>query len=269
MGIASSTAVVCENLAYLMGASEVKERKLLMLGPLHSGKTSILNRLKYGEIKKPVPTTDHFHIETLLYKQAKFEVYEVSLYDKLVGGWNVLLSQYYKNTAALLFVVDASQPVEEAREALAHVLADRALDGVTLLLLATKQDLPMSKNADEVGALLGLSDLPQLKGRDWDIMGCNVSSGEGLSEALEWVYNQVCEDVYDYSDDEGDQGDDESDHDDGEDDATAETAAIDDTATADTTVNVVSYQGAPQSSITNNHSTITQQSLNDHSIITQ
>jgi small GTP-binding protein len=53
-----------------------REMRILMLGLDAAGKTTILYRLKLGEVVSSVPTIG-FNVETLEYKKIKFTVWDV------------------------------------------------------------------------------------------------------------------------------------------------------------------------------------------------
>ena len=53
-----------------------KEMRVLMLGLDAAGKTTILYKLKLGEVVSSVPTIG-FNVETLEYKKTKFTVWDV------------------------------------------------------------------------------------------------------------------------------------------------------------------------------------------------
>ncbi len=56
-----------------------KEMRILMLGLDAAGKTTILYKLKLGEVVSSVPTIG-FNVETLEYKKIKFTVWDVGDY---------------------------------------------------------------------------------------------------------------------------------------------------------------------------------------------
>ena len=71
----------------------VQERRILMLGLDRSGKTTILYKLKLGEVVANAPTIG-FNVETLEYKNVKFTIWDVGGQDKIRLLWR----QYLKNT---------------------------------------------------------------------------------------------------------------------------------------------------------------------------
>jgi len=60
----------------LAGIFAKKEMRVLMLGLDAAGKTTILYKLKLGEVVSSVPTIG-FNVETLEYKKTKFTVWDV------------------------------------------------------------------------------------------------------------------------------------------------------------------------------------------------
>lgn len=80
-----------------------KESRTLMLGLDAAGKTTILYKLKLGEVVETVPTIG-FNIETIEFEKAKFTVWDVGGENKIRDLWKY----YYQNTQALVYVVDSS-----------------------------------------------------------------------------------------------------------------------------------------------------------------
>ena len=115
-----------------------KELRALMLGLDAAGKTTILYKLKLGEVVSSVPTNG-FNVETVEFEKVKFTVWDVGGQDKIRQLWK----HYYQNTQALIYVVDSSdkERVEIAREELQKMLAEEELKDAVLLVLANKQDM--------------------------------------------------------------------------------------------------------------------------------
>ena len=63
-----------------------KEMRILMLGLDAAGKTTILYKLKLGEVVSSVPTIG-FNVETVEYKNIKFTVWDVGGQDKIRQLW--------------------------------------------------------------------------------------------------------------------------------------------------------------------------------------
>ena len=83
---------------------------------------------------------------------------------------------------------DASGCDYAAKQALHTMLADELLQGVPLLVLANKQDLPNALSVDEVEDRLALNEIHD---RDWKIIGSVAVTGKGLYEGLDWIVGDV------------------------------------------------------------------------------
>ncbi|WRX20345.1 Small GTPase superfamily [Theobroma cacao] len=133
-----------------------KEMRILMVGLDAAGKTTILYKLKLGEIITTIPTIG-FKVETVEYKNISFTVWDVGGQDKacynILGKINLsfMLTHYFQNTQGLIFVVDSNDRdcVVEARDEL-HIMLNEEnkasiqdeLRDAVLFVFANEQDLP-------------------------------------------------------------------------------------------------------------------------------
>jgi len=158
-----------------------REMRILMVGLDAAGKTTILYKLKLGEIVTTIPTIG-FNVETVEYKNINFTVWDVGGQDKIRPLWR----HYFQNTQGLIFVVDSNDRDRsaEARDELHRMLNEDELRSAVLLVFANKQDLPNAMTAAELTEKLGLQSL---KARTWYIQGTCATSGEGLYEGLDWL----------------------------------------------------------------------------------
>ncbi|URE39863.1 ARF [Musa troglodytarum] len=166
-----------------------KEMRILMVGLDAAGKTTILYKLKLGEIVTTIPTIG-FNVETVEYKNISFTVWDVGGQDKIRPLWR----HYFQNTQGLIFVVDSNDRdrIVEARDELHRMLNEDELRDAVLLVFANKQDLPNAMNAAEITDKLGLHSLRQ---RHWYIQSTCATSGEGLYEGLDWLSNNIASKV--------------------------------------------------------------------------
>lgn len=140
-----------------------KEMRILMVGLDAAGKTTILYKLKLGEVVTTIPTIG-FNVETVDYKNISFTVWDVGGQDKIRLLWR----HYYQNTQGLIFVVDSNDRdrVDDAREELHKMIAEEELKEAVLLVFANKQDLPGAMTCPEITDKLGLHTI---RGRTWYI----------------------------------------------------------------------------------------------------
>merc|ERR1711916_158954 len=158
-----------------------REMRILMVGLDAAGKTTILYKLKLGEIVTTIPTIG-FNVESVEYKGISFTVWDVGGQDKIRPLWR----HYYDNTQGLIYVVDSNdrERIEEASEELNKMLREDELRNAAVLVFANKQDLPNAMSVAEVTDRLGL---PNLGARKWYIQSTCATSGEGLYEGLNWL----------------------------------------------------------------------------------
>eukprot|EP00441_Pelagodinium_beii_P036566 CAMPEP_0197646840 /NCGR_PEP_ID=MMETSP1338-20131121/23883_1 /TAXON_ID=43686 ORGANISM="Pelagodinium beii, Strain RCC1491" /NCGR_SAMPLE_ID=MMETSP1338 /ASSEMBLY_ACC=CAM_ASM_000754 /LENGTH=181 /DNA_ID=CAMNT_0043220519 /DNA_START=98 /DNA_END=643 /DNA_ORIENTATION=- len=158
-----------------------QEMRILMVGLDAAGKTTILYKLKLGEVVTTIPTIG-FNVETVEYKNISFTVWDVGGQDKIRPLWR----HYYQGTQGLIFVVDSNDRdrVEDAREELNKMLNEDEMRDAILLVFANKQDLPNAMPAAEVTEKLGLQTM---RSRQWFIQSACATTGDGLYEGLDWL----------------------------------------------------------------------------------
>ena len=137
--------------------------RIIMLGLDNAGKTTVLYKLKLGEVVSTIPTIG-FNVETVEYKNISFTVWDVGGQDKIRPLWR----HYFQNTEGLIFVVDSNdrERIAEARDELNRMLAEDELREAVLLVFANKQDLPHAMNPAEITDKLGLHNM---RNRNWYI----------------------------------------------------------------------------------------------------
>jgi len=162
-----------------------KDMRILMVGLDAAGKTTILYKLKLGEIVTTIPTIG-FNVETVEYKNINFTVWDVGGQDKIRPLWR----HYFQNTQGLIFVVDSNdrERINEANEELQKMLNEDELRDAVLLVFCNKQDLPNAMSVAEVTDKLGLHSL---RNRKWYIQSTCATSGDGLYEGLDWLSNTL------------------------------------------------------------------------------
>ena len=113
-----------------------QEMRILMVGLDAAGKTTILYKLKLGEVVTTIPTIG-FNVETVEYKNLSFTVWDVGGQDKIRPLWR----HYYQGTNGLIYVVDSNDRdrIEDAREELTKMLNEDEMRDAVLLVFANKQ----------------------------------------------------------------------------------------------------------------------------------
>ncbi|KFY15356.1 hypothetical protein V491_05711 [Pseudogymnoascus sp. VKM F-3775] len=163
-----------------------KEMRLLMLGLDAAGKTTILYRLKLNQDVTTIPTVG-FNVETVTYKNVKFNVWDVGGQDQIRPLWR----HYYSGTQGLIFVIDSSDRdrIDEARRELHRIITDAEMKDSLLLVFANKQDTKGAMSPKEVTEALELTT--KLKDKIWFVAPSCATTGEGLFEGLAWLSSNI------------------------------------------------------------------------------
>ncbi|XP_020393006.1 ADP-ribosylation factor 4 [Rhincodon typus] len=158
-----------------------KQVRILMVGLDAAGKTTILYKLKLGEIVTTIPTIG-FNVETVEYKNVSFTVWDVGGQDKIRPLWR----HYFQNTQGLIFVVDSNdrERIQEASEELNKMILEDELKDAVILVFANKQDLPNAFTISEITDKLGLQSFHN---RIWHVQATCATQGTGLYEGLDWL----------------------------------------------------------------------------------
>ena len=156
-----------------------------MVGLDAAGKTTILYKLKLGEVVTTIPTIG-FNVEEVEYKNISFTVWDVGGQDKIRPLWR----HYYENTEGVIFVVDSNdrERIGNAKAELDRMLSEEALRDACLLVFSNKQDLPNAMKSSEMVDKLGLR---AFNNRKWYIQATCATTGDGLYEGLDWLSNTL------------------------------------------------------------------------------
>ncbi|KAI9333437.1 ADP-ribosylation factor family-domain-containing protein [Obelidium mucronatum] len=166
--------------------------RVLIFGLDAAGKTTILYKLKLGEVVTTIPTIG-FNVETVAYKDFEFVAWDVGGCDKIRPLWR----HYLANTRGIILVLDSndrerlSDALSEVPAMLTEAIAGSNTDSdpIAVLVYANKQDLC---NAMTVRQLtLELMPILEPLNVKWSIVGCCAISGDGLYEGLEWLCSSL------------------------------------------------------------------------------
>mmetsp|Transcript_29234 Transcript_29234/g.40387 ORF Transcript_29234/g.40387 Transcript_29234/m.40387 type:complete len:183 (-) Transcript_29234:141-689(-) len=162
--------------------------RILMVGLDAAGKTTILYKLKLGEVQNTVPTIG-FNVEEVQYGSVTFNVWDCGGQEKIRKLWK----HYYEGVRGVIFVIDSTDRdrVDEAKEEVFGLLNEPELKDAVFLILSNKKDLPKAMSTSELTERLGLLNLP--KTRVWNVQNTCALDGEGLYEGLDWLTHTISE----------------------------------------------------------------------------
>jgi len=163
-----------------------QEMKIIMIGLDGAGKTTILYKLKLGEVVTTIPTIG-FNVETVEYNNITFTVWDAGGQEKIRAMW----APYFQNMNGIIFVIDSNdqerlgEAIDELGRILKQVSQNAMLQAGAVLVFANKQDLPNalspSNIQDEIAKKIPTSNI---KVR---VQKTVALSGEGLEDGLRWL----------------------------------------------------------------------------------
>lgn len=163
-----------------------KQAQMLILGLDASGKTTILNRLKFNTNAVTVPTIG-FNTETIEFGNLKFVAFDIGGQDNIRRLWY----HYFDKTDAVVFVVDSADTNRFylAKKELHTLMNNPLLSHCPFLVFANKQDLPRAATTSQLTNALDLYSIS--KRVQWKVCESVGTSGMGIDEGFSWLSNSV------------------------------------------------------------------------------
>ncbi|MBN3323500.1 ARL4D protein, partial [Atractosteus spatula] len=164
---------------------------VVVIGLDSAGKTSLLYRLKLREFVETIPTkgfnTEKVKVAVGNSRSITFQVWDVGGQEKLRPLWK----SYTRRTDGMVFVVDSTEAerMEEAKVELHKITRTSENQGVPVLILANKQDVPAALSVTEVEKVLALHELSASTLHH--VQGCSALDGQGLQPGLERLYDMI------------------------------------------------------------------------------
>ena len=181
----------------------------LIVGPQFSGKTSLLNRLKWlnkraaakgkkneKEDRKELPELPAFlptvgtNIGTLTFdagESKKAPTYSVQLRES-GGAMAPVWNKYYDDAAMFMFVLDGSNPyrLSAATILLLEVLGDAKMKDKPAAVVFNKTDIDPVLSFNEMTAIMRMNDIVKSQ-KDLSVFQTSSLLCEGVQELLDWV----------------------------------------------------------------------------------
>lgn len=177
-----------------------EEFNILVLGLDKAGKTNVVEKLK-TQLTDLVGLEPSRIVPTVGLNVCRMEAFSTNLVFWDLGGAPGLRSiwdKYYKDTHAVIFVVDAANRdrLEEAQAAFDRVLASRDLGGAPVLVLANKQDLEGAADLGELAATFGLTGgggagVAAERGAPCIVQPASAHTGRGLNDGMKWLVDAI------------------------------------------------------------------------------
>lgn len=162
------------------------EQRVIIQGLDAAGKTSLLYRLKLGEVVTTIPTIG-FNVETIAAGGLTITCWDLGGRDKM----RPLFRHYYANTQGFVYVIDSADKdrLDQALEELVrYVFLEEEAAGTVVMVLANKQDIPRAMTPFEIEAALSQKykiSPTSASNHTVFVRPCSVVTGEGIFEAFQ------------------------------------------------------------------------------------
>lgn len=177
------------------GSHSQQKKKLLFLGLDNAGKTTILHAL-IGANPYTVTPTRGFGTRIVEIDSIEFNIYDIGGQKSLRSHWE----DYFDSASGIVWVIDSADKrrMYETGLELANLLQHEKIRNVPILILANKQDLATSLDADEVSFYFFSNsqitielDLTAIRTRDWHIQACSAIEKTGIDEGFKWMAQAI------------------------------------------------------------------------------
>ena len=162
----------------------MSETKVLLLGVDDVGKTKLLYKLKLNEDVMTLPTIG-FNVETIPYKEKEIIMWDIGGGDKIKALWK----NYFEKMKCIIFVLDISKKsrMEEYIETFKLLLNQhKEYRNIPILIFGNKFNGKIEFEPEEL--LQKVEIPPELSP---SILKGNVLTGEGLTDLLEYIYENI------------------------------------------------------------------------------
>jgi len=172
--------------SYYWWWSAAQPRRVVILGLDNAGKTTLLFKLKLGEVVSTIPTVG-FNVESVKFNNVTIMMWDVGGQEKIRTLWR----HYFDNTEGVVWVIDSAdaERINEAKEELHRVLGEEQLAKAPLLIFANKQDLPNALKVAELHERLEIGKIEST--RPISIQPAIATQGQGINPGLDWLVQSI------------------------------------------------------------------------------
>ncbi|KAF1848252.1 ADP-ribosylation factor family protein [Cucurbitaria berberidis CBS 394.84] len=158
------------------------EMDITMIGLQNAGKTSLLRVLAGGEFTVDSIPTVGFNMKRVQKGHVTLKCWDLGGQPRFRSMWE----RYCRGVNAIVFIVDSAdkEALPVAREELNLLLEKPALEGIPLLVLGNKSDLPNKLSVDE---LIESLNLKAVSHREVSCYGISAKEETNLDAVLQWL----------------------------------------------------------------------------------
>lgn len=157
--------------------------ELTILGLQNAGKTTLVNLISTGNFTEDRIPTVGFNMRRVQKGGVTLKMWDLGGQARFRTMWE----RYCRGVSAVVFVIDAAdeERFDTARVELQDILSRPALDGIPVLVLANKSDLPGAvKDVDEVVDIFGLNNI---ENHQVSVYSISAKNKVNIDVTLQWL----------------------------------------------------------------------------------
>ncbi|KAI9226576.1 MAG: ADP-ribosylation factor family-domain-containing protein [Piptocephalis tieghemiana] len=174
--------------------TQKEEYYIIILGLDNAGKTTLLERVKsiymgvQGLPPDKITPTVGLNIGKVDIDKTRINFWDLGGQKDLRTLW----PKYYNECHGIIFIVDACDParLQECRETFEEIVGADEVEGVPVLMLANKQDLPQAQKVEDIKEVFN-KIAERLDAQDSRALPVSALSGEGVRDAIDWLIPRV------------------------------------------------------------------------------
>jgi len=132
-----------------------QEMELTLIGLKNSGKTTLVNVIATGQYNEDMIPTVGFNMKKVVKGNVSIKLWDLGGQPRFRSMWE----RYCRGVNAIVFVMDAadSDKFEPAKKELQDLLTKPILQGIPLLILGNKNDLPNCIGVEDMVTVLDMT----------------------------------------------------------------------------------------------------------------
>eukprot|EP01123_Difflugia_compressa_P015705 TRINITY_DN898_c0_g1_i2.p1 TRINITY_DN898_c0_g1~~TRINITY_DN898_c0_g1_i2.p1 ORF type:complete len:188 (-),score=30.96 TRINITY_DN898_c0_g1_i2:72-635(-) len=159
-----------------------QEMELTLIGLQNSGKTTIVNVIATGQFSEDMIPTVGFNMKKVTKGNVSIKLWDIGGQPRFRSMWE----RYCRGVNAIVFVIDGVDfdKFDNAKKELQELISKPQLQGIPLLVLGNKNDLPNCITMEE---LIKTMELDSIQDRDVCCYSISAKNNVNIDKVLEWL----------------------------------------------------------------------------------
>ncbi|KAK3284830.1 ADP-ribosylation factor-like protein 8B [Cymbomonas tetramitiformis] len=159
-----------------------QEMEISLIGLQNAGKSSFVNVLTTGQHAEEMIPTVGFNMRKVSKGSVNIKMWDLGGQPRFRSMWE----RYCRGVNAIVYIVDASDhdKIDVAKTELHDLLAKPTLNGIPVLVLGNKNDVP---NSLDVEAIIHRMELKAIEGREVCCYNVSCKNQTNIDITVEWL----------------------------------------------------------------------------------